>query len=600
MFRYGSASSVTSAKSPPPSAQSVNATQQAGTTATGAPTDPLPTGGTPPHSVLINRCHEVKRITKSLVNYFDGLATAHNNHGLAIAKLAGPNIIQAPLQESSLFLPAATTSTHKSDAEDISANGWGDLLKMTKDATQAMGDDHQNFARNLSKNVVVPLKKLRPDIKAHIANMEKELGKLADAVTKERDASNACLTALSNALGPDSHADTICAEDPVVLRAAVEAQLKQQVTKENDMLAAVINWTERTEAKEKEVFREIARCWNVFEQANSNLHLGNQQRSMLLSGEVDSIAPDAEWTFFSKLNHVIPSDTPSRKLEDIDFTGREDPRTIPVREGMLERQKRFLKTWSNGFWILSPSGHLHSYASSTSPIAFPQVSLALRHCTLGPMPMPEVGSKGKQMEALFTIDAPDGKYVFRAKSWEELSAWWTDVEKFTKKAEIPIEQDPRAALAAEREQAEREMQEANAQRLAEEEARLQNGTAEGDRGDPGASAAEDQNKPAPPTLPPRSPAIDASAATGSTSEPTEVDIGSSSGDHHHSSGDIAGSEVPRETPSSPTPPAASNSSAPILTEVTESPDHERSSTNEEGGGAGGGGDLSQKMDDVKL
>lgn len=75
------------------------------------------------------------------------------------------------------------------------------------------------------------------------------------------------LTALSNSLGPESHAETICGEDPVLLKAAVEAQLKQQVTKENEMLAAVIHWTERTEAKEKEVFREIARCWNLFEQA---------------------------------------------------------------------------------------------------------------------------------------------------------------------------------------------------------------------------------------------------------------------------------------------------------------------------------------------
>ncbi|KAK4053185.1 hypothetical protein OIV83_001920 [Microbotryomycetes sp. JL201] len=595
MFRYGSSSSVTSAKSPPPSAQSQTTP---GTPNAGAPTDPLPSGGTAPHSVLINRCHEVKRITKSLVNYFDGLATAHNNHGLAIAKLAGPGIIQAPLQESSLFLPAATTSTHKSDAEDVSANGWGDLLKMTKDATQAMGEDHQAFARNLSKNVVVPLKKLRPDIKSHIANMEKELGKLADAVTKERDASNVCLTALSNALGPDSHAETICGEDPVILRAAVEAQLRQQVTKENEMLAAVINWTERTEAKEKEVFREIGRCWTVFESANSNLHLGNQQRSMLLSGEVDTIAPDAEWTFFSKLHHVIPADTAPRRLEDIEYTGREDPLTQPVREGVLERQKRFLKTWATGFWILSPSGHLHSYASSTSPISHPAVSLPLRHCTLGPMPTPEVGSKGKQLEAMFTVDAPDGKYVLRAKSWEELSAWWTDIEKFTKKAEVPAvvgdDQDPQVALAAEREQAEREMQEANAQRLAEEEARLQNGTAEGDRGDLGAAAAvaaaDDANKGAPPTLPPRSPAAQ---PISESVEPTEVDIGSSAQQEHVGDiGSATSDETHRQIPSSPPPPAATTSSAPILTEVTESPGENHNDQQD--------GDISQKMDDVKL
>ncbi|KAK4058567.1 hypothetical protein OIO90_000011 [Microbotryomycetes sp. JL221] len=593
MFRYGSSPSITSAKSPPTTP---------GVAPSGPPQDPLPTGGTAPHSILINRCHEVKRITKSLVNYFDGLATAHNNHGLAISKLSAASIITTPLAESSLFLPATTTSTSKTDAEDQSANGWSDLLKMTKDATTAMGEEHQAFARNLSKNVVVPLKKLRPDVKSHIANMEKELGKLADAVTKERDASQTELTALSNALGPESRAETICAEDPVILRAAVEAQLKQQVTKENEMLQAVINWTERTEAKEKEVFREIGRCWNVFEQANSNLHLGNQQRSMLLSGEVDSIAPDAEWTYFAKLNHSIPAGTPPRKLEDIQFTGKDSPLTQPLREGILERQKRFLKTWSTGYWILSPSGHLHSFPSSSSPISHPTTSLSLRHCTLGAMPTPEATTKGKQLEAMFTIDAPDGKYVFRAKSWEELMAWWSEIEQFTKREEPAVpgavvgatatgengDLDAQAAFEQERLQAEREMQEANAQRLAEEETRLQNGTAEGDRGDLGAIAGEDKGKDnadkGPPALPPRSPA--AAAAASTSGEPVEVDIGSSA-HHADASGDMgasSGSPSHHETPSSPPPPAQS---VPILTEVTESPNQ-------------GDNDLGQRMDDIKL
>lgn len=150
---------------------------------------------------------------------------------------------------------------------------------------------------------------------------------------------------------------------------------------------------------------------------------------MLLSGEVDAIPPEAEWNHFVKLNHSIPSDTQPREVKDIDFTGRDDPLTQPVREGTLERQKRFLKTWSPGFWVLSPSGHLHSYPSSSAPISHPSSSLALRHCTLGAMPVPEMTSKGKQLEAVFTIDAPDGKYVFRAKSWEELMSWWTEIEK---------------------------------------------------------------------------------------------------------------------------------------------------------------------------
>lgn len=88
-----------------------------------------------------------------------------------------------------------------------------------------------------------------------------------------------------------------------------------------------------------------------------------------------------------------------------------------------------------GFYVLTPTGHLHTYASSAVPIQTPASSLNLRLCTLGPMPTPDaVGggtSKGnKPLEPLFTIEGNDGtKHVLRAKSWEELSGWWAEIEK---------------------------------------------------------------------------------------------------------------------------------------------------------------------------
>lgn len=45
------------------------------------------------------------------------------------------------------------------------------------------------------------------------------------------------------------------------------------------------------------------------------------------------------------------------------------------------------------------------------------------------MPTPEPSTKGRQLEAMFTIESPDSRNVFRAKSWEELSGWWEAFEK---------------------------------------------------------------------------------------------------------------------------------------------------------------------------
>jgi len=59
-FGAGSRSSSYSAKSVTPNSPSA------------APTDPLPANQTKPSDIIINRLHEIKRITKSLAAYLDG------------------------------------------------------------------------------------------------------------------------------------------------------------------------------------------------------------------------------------------------------------------------------------------------------------------------------------------------------------------------------------------------------------------------------------------------------------------------------------------------------------------------------------------------
>lgn len=63
MFRYSSSSSISPFRSPAPSSPAPGLA---------APTDPLPVQGTRPSDILLSRCHEVKRISKSLAAYFDG------------------------------------------------------------------------------------------------------------------------------------------------------------------------------------------------------------------------------------------------------------------------------------------------------------------------------------------------------------------------------------------------------------------------------------------------------------------------------------------------------------------------------------------------
>ncbi|KAM0749125.1 hypothetical protein T439DRAFT_327620 [Meredithblackwellia eburnea MCA 4105] len=436
------------------------------------PNSPLPqgeqAGRSRPSDVLSNRLHEVKRITKSLTAYFEGLAAAHASHSSTLSKLSTSSIIQLPLPEQSLFLPLPPASGPGSGV----SGGWAGVLADLNEMNKQCAEQHGELSKKVTKDVVTPLKKLRTDIKAHITLMEKEVTKLSDLVIKERESTTTLISTLSKSLAPasvpaasggalsylnlsSSTSSTTppatplpaqsAADDPFLHRINVDNQVKTMTNKENELLALVKGWQDKSELLEKNVWEKVSEVWRIWEETNSNLLLGNQQRSVLLSANVDSLPVDVEWNYFTKLNHLLPASLAPTKAEDVEYEGRNEPLTNMVREGYLERQKRFVRSWKAAFFVLTPSGNLHEYPTPDSPLSKPSVSIHLPACTLGPMPTPpdaNVGKGGKQVEAMFTIEGPDGRNVYRARSWEELSEWWRVIERFTKVVPATLSSPP--------------------------------------------------------------------------------------------------------------------------------------------------------------
>ncbi|BGP46314.1 hypothetical protein JCM10450v2_002156 [Rhodotorula kratochvilovae] len=476
------------------------------TTSHGYPKSPLapaehpPTEAYPPppaarsSDILINRSHELKRIAKGVATFYQGIAEAHNTHALTLKKLSAPATtpIPTPFAEASLFipLPSSASPTTPASLGGNGSEGWAQILQEARDTNARTADAHAELAKSITKDVVGPLLRCRIDMKAHIQVMERDLTKAVDAVQKERDIAAPILARLSTSLTqsslPAAAPSLAPAEDPVLLRAQVEGQLRAQVARENELLAVVKTWVERTEQKEKDILGEIKRCWAVWEQANSNMLLGNQQLSMFLSATVDSVPPEAEWAHFLRLNHIVLPDVADKTLDGVLWDGKGDPLTTVVLEGMLERQTSFLRSWKPAYFILTPSGHLHIYgpppasavpaASSTedsgdtdsaslsstpaypplSPTASylllhtsPHLSLNLALCTLGPMPTPEKAlpeaeeRKKAPLDAVFTVieslgkggkgEGSGTKHVVRCRGergWEEMGGWVAAIGKF--------------------------------------------------------------------------------------------------------------------------------------------------------------------------
>ncbi|ORY43261.1 hypothetical protein BCR35DRAFT_249442, partial [Leucosporidium creatinivorum] len=383
-----------------------------------------------PSDVLINRLNELKRITKSLAAYFEQIAASHHQHGKSLLALSSSEVIQSPFPESSLFLPTPTPAGQ--------TGGWADLLVKLRDETRLSGEEHQALAKVVQDNV-------RLAVKTHIAELDKAVSPLVDEVIKEREASVQALTHLSTVIA--HHDSTPLSlppqEDPLVVRYTAESQMRSQVAAENEALRTTLIWQEKTKNFEAELLESIRFCWTTWENEHAQLLNSAQTRSAALATRVKAVQLDAEWAHFQRLNLLIPADTPTRSLDEIEFPHREHPSTLPIKSGLLQRKKRYVKNYKEAFFVLSPSGYLHEYRSSDTPLDKPYLSLMLPSCTLGPMP-PATGSKGgrfkfviegRQSPSTGTIRGTIKKQQkqlgrsYSARSWEELHSWWIEIEK---------------------------------------------------------------------------------------------------------------------------------------------------------------------------
>lgn len=157
-----------------------------------------------------------------------------------------------------------------------------------------------------------------------------------------------------------------------------------------------------------------------------------------------SVAPTTEWiAFASRSEYLLDPETPLRNPMTINYPGKDDPSVIPVHQGILERKKRYTKTYKESFYVLTPAGYLHEYPSSDlSKHPLPELSLFLPECTLGAPTNPHarshkfhiegkksIGGEVGQKSGLFALDA---SYTFRARSHDEMLEWWNDCKQLSK------------------------------------------------------------------------------------------------------------------------------------------------------------------------
>ncbi|KAK4228140.1 putative 4,5-bisphosphate-binding protein [Podospora fimiseda] len=376
---------------------------------------PVPTSGNPTE-VLANRFQAWRKILKDLITYFREIQSHYEHRAKSLIKLG--NVL------NNISTPPGF----------LASGGLDDALQILR------GHNRQaiieaNKAREIEEDVILALTGLRSDLHQKIKEIKGLAGDFKSSVDKEMEATRRAVNHLQEVLG-QTELDTSLTtgkQDPYLLRLAVDRQLERQIDEENYLHQAYLNLENSGKELESIVVGEIQKSYNAYASI-----LKREADSAYSTIEDLRLGPitmpkDTEWTsFIHRDERFVDPELPMRSAEFIQYPGRDHYTSQEIRAGLLERKSKYLKSYTAGWYVLSPT-HLHEFKSADKTQA-PVMSLYLPEQKLGSH-SEEGGSsnkfvlKGRQTGSMHRGHT----WVFRAESHDTMMAWYEDIKTLTER-----------------------------------------------------------------------------------------------------------------------------------------------------------------------
>ncbi|KAK5416763.1 phosphatidylinositol 4,5-bisphosphate-binding protein [Exophiala xenobiotica] len=378
---------------------------------------PVPTSGNPTE-LLANRFQAWRKVLKDIINYFRDLHKTYEMRSKAL--MSTSNVL------NNTTMPPGF----------VSSGGIGDAGFILRDFhKQALNE--ANKARDLENEVIIQLTGLRSDLQQKIKEIKSLSGDFKNSVDKEQENTKRAVRSLQEALGlVDSDAASTSGKgDPFLVKLGVDKQVEKQIDEENYLHRAYLNLEASGRELEAIVVGEIQKAYNVLagilrREADDAYDAAEKLKEGPLA-----MSKDHEWDeFTTNNNQMIDPRRPVRQVANIVYPGKDHPAAIEVRSGMLERKSKYLKNYTPGWYILSPT-HLHEFKSADRVTSqTPVMSLYLPEQKLGTHSEPRSSShkfmlKGRQTGSMHRGHA----WVFRAETHDTMLAWFNDIKELTSK-----------------------------------------------------------------------------------------------------------------------------------------------------------------------
>ncbi|PWY94378.1 PH domain protein [Aspergillus sclerotioniger CBS 115572] len=378
---------------------------------------PIPTNGNPTE-VLANRFQAWRKVLKDLIIFFKEVQKSYETR-------------------SKLFLSASNIMQNTSLPPTFLKSGG------LSDATDILRDFHRqgyleaNKAAEVESEVVNQLMGLRNDLQKKTKEIRSLSGDFRNSVDKEVEATRKTVRHLHETLGlVDSDSSATSGKgDPFIVRLGVDRQIEKQIEEENYLHRAFLNLEHSGRELESIVVGEIQKAYNAYASVLKREADETYDTVEKLRAGPISMPHDHEWnSFIANTDELVDPRVPLRDVENITYPGRDHPAAVEVRSGMLERKSKYLKSYTPGWYVLSPT-HLHEFKSADRvEWQQPVMSLNLPEQKLGSHSQPDSTSHKFMLKGRQTGTMHRGhSWVFRAESHETMMAWYEDIESLISK-----------------------------------------------------------------------------------------------------------------------------------------------------------------------
>ncbi|KAH6721355.1 hypothetical protein BKA61DRAFT_627803 [Leptodontidium sp. MPI-SDFR-AT-0119] len=377
---------------------------------------PVPTTGNPTE-ILANRFQAWRKVLKDLITYFREIQTSYDHRAKNLLKIS--NVI----------------NNTSAPAMFLESGGIDDAVQVLRGYHKSAIAE-ANKSREIENDVIEALTGLRSDLNQKIKEIKGLTSDFKNSVDKEMESTRRAVSELQEGLGQSDMdpAQMTGKKDPYLLKLAADRQVERQIDEENYLHQAYLNLEASGRELEAIVVGEIQKSYNAYagilkREADAAYNTADELRT----GPI-AMPKDHEWnTFVQNDEHFVDPNIPVRQAQNIHYPGRDNELAQEVRAGLLERKSKYLKSYTAGWYVLSPT-HLHEFKSADKAQA-PIMSLYLPEQKLGSHSNEGSSSNKFMLKGRQTGSMHRGhSWVFRAESYDTMNAWYEDIRILTEKS----------------------------------------------------------------------------------------------------------------------------------------------------------------------